>query len=113
MRLNKIIAAAALVALAGCGESESTAANDRIKLFYLETCPHCHNAMNYFASELPDVPVEKYEVRETGNGVKFQKQLKDCNLSSTGVPVIVVGKKCWQGFDPVSTGAELKQALGK
>ncbi len=75
------------------------AANAGVTVYYSPTCPHCHNALNFFEAE--KIAVEKINVGEGDNYSKFTAALAECEFTSGGVPVIVIDGKCWQGYAPV------------
>ena len=71
-------------------------------LFYLPTCPHCHNAMNYINKNLKSmykdinfIFVNVSNKSERNFYFKFKKEL---NILANGVPVAVIGKKYILGF---------------
>lgn len=72
-----------------------------ITIYYNPECPYCHAALEFFARELPGVKLNKIELNgEPGkNRIKFEEGLEMCHLGSRGIPLIIVGKKCFQGFD--------------
>jgi len=105
-----LIAAIATLALAACGKSEQSS---DITLYYMPGCPHCHYAMDFFASELAHATLEKINVTEAGkNQERFLKALEKCGLSSRGVPLIIVQGECIQGYAP-EVGAMIKEKLSK
>lgn len=73
-----------------------------ITLYYSPYCPHCHHARDFFVNrivyEYPDVRVVQVNVMDQKNLPQFQDVLKKCKYDSGGVPVIVVGDKCFQGY---------------
>jgi glutaredoxin len=83
--------------------SAATAAN--ITLYYSPTCPHCHNAREFIsqtlAYEYPSLVVEAVNVMEQENMPAFQAALLKCKYESGGVPVLVIGDECMQGYAPV------------
>ena len=80
--------------------SNVNAAN--ITLFYSPTCPHCHHAREFISNELvyvyDDLQVTTVNVMEQDNRQKFYDTLKKCEFKSGGVPVLVIGEKCFQGY---------------
>ena len=70
-------------------------------------------ALEFFASELPDVRLNKIELNggPGKNHDKFMAALNECGFESTGIPLIIAGGKCFQGFGP-DTGREIKHAIG-
>ena len=73
-----------------------------ITLYYSPTCPHCHHARDFINGRLvyeyPTISVTQVNVMEEPNLPRFQETLKKCEYVSGGVPVIVVGEKCFQGY---------------
>ena len=82
-----------------------------ITLYYSPTCGHCHNARDFMAGtlayEYPTLKIEAVNVLD-GHMADFESTLKKCEYSSGGVPVIVIGDKCFQGY-----GAGLNNELRK
>ena len=106
--MKKILIAGAAGVLFACG---SDAAD--ITLYYMPGCPHCHYALEFFDKELKDVPVEKVNITEGGRAIeRFNAALKKCNLTSRGVPLMIVKGECIQGYAP-EVGAQIKAKLGK
>ncbi|GHT59909.1 hypothetical protein FACS18945_6090 [Bacteroidia bacterium] len=99
-----------LITIAAVFFSYSAIAAD-ITLYYSPTCPHCHHAMEFLKTELPDVKRNEINVSEPANRDKFIKALKECKLENGYIPLAVIGKKCFQGFGE-TTKAEYKTALG-
>ncbi len=73
-----------------------------ITLYYSPTCPHCHHARAFIADRLvyeyPTISVTAVNVMNGDNLPLFQDALEKCDYSSGGVPVIVIGDKCFQGY---------------
>lgn len=67
-------------------------------------------ALGFIQAQLPDAVVEKIDVTAEKNHRKFVAALKECELDSRGVPVIIAGGRCWQGFSE-DVGAEIKKVL--
>lgn len=90
-----------LVALAGLVFCGAASAAD-VTLYYSPSCPHCHHARDFFVNkvvyEYPDVRVVQVNVMNHANRPMFERVLEKCNYTSGGVPVIVVGDKCFQGY---------------
>jgi len=90
-----------LFALVGLVFTGAASAAD-ITLYYSPYCPHCHHARDFFVNrivyEYPDVRVVQVNVMDQKNLPQFQDVLKKCKYDSGGVPVIVVGDKCFQGY---------------
>ena len=73
-----------------------------ITVYHSPTCPHCHHAREFISStliyEYPELKVTEVNVMEPANQEVFQEALKKCEFESGGVPVIIVGDKCEQGY---------------
>ena len=97
-----------------CGAVISGANAADITIYYSPTCPHCHNARNFIETSLiyeyDSLKVTTVNVTEEYNQQEFTDALKNCKYESGGVPVIVVGEKCFQGFGE-STKSELRDAV--
>lgn len=97
-----------------CGAVISGANAADITIYYSPTCPHCHNARNFIETNLiyeyDNLKVTTVNVTEEYNQKEFFDTLKKCEYESGGVPVLVVGEKCFQGFGE-STKAELREAI--
>jgi glutaredoxin len=83
--------------------SGATAAD--ITLYYSPTCPHCHHAREFISGalvyEYPSLKVEAVNVMEQENLPAFQAALEKCKYESGGVPVMVIGDECMQGYAEV------------
>ena len=81
--------------------SGAAAAAD-VTLYYSPTCPHCHHAREFLSNtlvyEYPDVKVTYINVMEQTNLELFKDALKKCDFSDGGIPVLVIGDKCEQGY---------------
>jgi len=108
MKKLSIVSALCGVAFAGA----ASAAN--ITIFYSPTCPHCHNARDFISSSLiyeyPALTVTEVNVMEGTNLPYFQETLKKCEYESSGVPVMVIGDKCFQGY-AASMQDEMREAV--
>lgn len=73
-----------------------------VTVYYSPTCPHCHHAREFISNNLvyeyPDLKVSEVNVMVQESLPLFQETLKKCEYESGGVPVIVVGDKCFQGY---------------
>lgn len=73
-----------------------------ITVYYSPTCPHCHHAREFINNtliyEYPTIKVTEVNVMEEANLAKFRETLEKCKFESGGVPVIVIGDKCEQGY---------------
>lgn len=73
-----------------------------ITIYHSPSCPHCHHAREFISStliyEYPDLKVTEVNVTDPANMEKFQEALTKCEFESGGVPVLVIGDKCEQGY---------------
>lgn len=73
-----------------------------ISVYYSPTCPHCHHAREFISSELiyvyDNLKVTQIDVTNPDNQQEFMDTLKKCEYESGGVPVLVIGEKCFQGY---------------
>ena len=96
--MKKLSLLSAIFGLAFIG---SASAAD-ITIYYSPTCPHCHHARDFIGGQLvyeyPELEVTAVNVMTEENLPVFQDALKKCEYESGGVPVIVVGDKCFQGY---------------
>lgn len=96
--MKKLSILSAIFGMAFAGAA--SAAN--ITIYHSPTCPHCHHAREFISStliyEYPDLVVTEVNVMDQANLPAFQEALKKCEFESGGVPVIVVGDKCEQGY---------------
>lgn len=108
MKLSKLLFALACGAFVGI----ANAAN--ITIFYSPTCPHCHHARNFIENtliyEYEDLEVSTVNVTNADNRPKFFDTLKKCGYDRGGVPVLVIGEKCFQGYSD-SMQNELRDAV--
>lgn len=92
----------------------STASAANITIFYSPTCPHCHHALHFISNDLiyeyDDLVVTKVDVTTQENRQTFIDALKKCEYSNGGVPVLVIGEKCFQGYGE-SLDNEIRSAI--
>ena len=73
-----------------------------ITIFYSPSCPHCHHARDFIKNELiyeyDDLKVTEINATLSENRQTFIDALKKCEYTSGGVPVLVIGDKCFQGY---------------
>lgn len=73
-------------------------------LFYSDSCPHCHNEIEYLEDELVKeyknkINVYKYEVTKDKDNNKIMSSVKEMfKVTSPGVPFTVIGDKYILGF---------------
>jgi len=85
-----------------------------ITIYYSPTCPHCHHAREFISQNLiyeyPNLNVTTVNVTDSANRDEFMAVLKKCEYTSGGVPVMVVGEKCFQGYGD-SMGDSIRAAI--
>ena len=85
-----------------------------LTLYYTPTCPFCHHAKDFIndhlREEFPDLNVIEINVSEQRNQRGFMDTISGCGLEGSGVPLIVIGETCLQGFSQ-SVGNEMREAL--
>ena len=90
-----------LLLLCGLLYSGASVAAD-VTLYYSPTCPHCHHAREFLTNtlvyEYPDIKVTAVNVMEPSNLELFKVALDKCGFKSGGIPVLVIGDKCEQGY---------------
>lgn len=90
-----------LSAICGMAVFGAASAAD-ITIFYSPTCPHCHHAREFIGGQMvyeyPNLAVREVNVMMAEARPMFEETLKKCEYESGGVPVIVVGEKCFQGY---------------
>jgi len=73
-----------------------------ITIYHMPTCPHCHHARDFVSNNLiyeyPELKVTLINVTDAANRDEFMATLKKCKYESGGVPVLVIGEKCFQGY---------------
>ena len=108
MKISKLI-----YGLIACAFVENANAAD-ITIFYAPTCPHCHHARDFISStliyEYGDLKVTEVNIMDSANTQEFVDALFKCGYRTGGVPVMVVGEKCFQGYAD-STQNELRTAI--
>lgn len=96
--MKKILFLSALIGMVFIGAA--SAAN--ITVYYSPSCPHCHHAREFIEGtlvyEYPTITVTNVNVMDQTNLPAFQDALTKCKYESGGVPVIVIGDKCMQGY---------------
>ena len=85
-----------------------------ITIFYSPTCPHCHHARDFIKNELiyeyDDIKVTEINAVLEEHRQDFIDTLKKCEYTNGGVPVLVVGDTCFQGYGK-SSDAKIRDAV--
>lgn len=83
----------------------AASASETVTVYYSPSCPYCHYARNDLADKLiyeyPNLSVTEVDVSNPDNHPAFTETLKKCGLKSGGVPVIVFGDNCKQGYSGI------------
>ncbi len=91
-----------------------TAGAANITIYHSPHCPHCHHAREFISStliyEYPELQVSEVNVTEEAAMPLFQEALTKCEYESGGVPVMVIGEKCFQGYADFM-GQEIRDAI--
>ncbi|MBS7386197.1 MAG: hypothetical protein KIG73_00605, partial [Alphaproteobacteria bacterium] len=73
-----------------------------ITIYYSPSCPHCDHAREFISNtlvyEYPELKVTAVNVMDQAILPAFQDALKKCEFDNGGVPVMVIGDKCEQGY---------------
>nr|MBQ0091529.1 hypothetical protein [Candidatus Enterousia merdequi] len=97
MKLSKLL----LSFIAGISFVGGVNAAD-ITIFYAPTCPHCHHARDFISNNLiyeyDNLKVKEVNVTNADNRQAFVDALFKCGYQKGGVPVLVIGEKCFQGY---------------
>lgn len=96
--MKKISVLAAAFGFAAFGAASAA----DITVYYSPSCPHCHHARDFIGEtliyEYPQIRVTEINVMEDENLSAFQDVVAKCEYTSGGVPVMVIGEKCFQGY---------------
>lgn len=97
MKLSKLFSVITLGMAFGFGANAAD-----ITVFYSPTCPHCHHAREFISStliyEYDNLKVKEINVMDINNRQAFVDALYKCGYNKGGVPVLVIGEKCFQGY---------------
>lgn len=94
-------------------EVEYAIREGEVALFWGDGCPHCVNVDKFLEennSLIDKLHIKKIEVFNDLKGQKtFMEKVQECQLSTSGVPLLYKDGKCFQGDLPVIE--ELKKSL--
>ena len=89
-------------AILGLSLINAASASEVITIYYSPSCPYCHYARDDISGKLvyeyPNLTVTEVDVSNPDNRNMFSHALGRCGLKSGGVPLIVYGDKCEQGY---------------
>lgn len=92
-------------AILGLSLINAASASEVITIYYSPSCPYCHYARDDISGKLvyeyPNLTVTEVDVSNPDNRNMFSHALGRCGFKSGGVPVIVYGDKCKQGYSGV------------
>jgi len=81
-----------------------------IILFYGDGCPHCAKEelfINKLLLEYDNLKLHKFEIyNNSENKELYKKVIKELNIKSSGVPLLIVGKKYFVGFYNAKTNGK-------
>jgi len=87
-----------------------------LTVYHSPSCPHCHHARDFISEtlvkEYPDLVVVEINASDPANRKVFVDAIEKCKMNSYGVPVVVIGEKCFQGYGP-SSGNDYRAALNE
>jgi glutaredoxin len=83
-----------------------------IDIFYLPTCPHCEQALNflYNISEEYNLTINEYNI-ENPNVSRIFSSLSNYYNSSLGVPLIFIGNETFLGFAYGNTSQQINNRI--
>ena len=99
---------AAILALSACdnaAQQTTTAeiAPDKVYFFFSNTCPHCHEALDYLNQKYPDLEVSMTNVGNPEGFDLFVKCARKFNLGNQiGTPLFCMGENYLMGWSPES-----------
>lgn len=82
-------------------------------LFYSETCPHCHNEIEFLKAlkqEIPELEIHAFEISKNKANVELlQKTAEEFEADSRFVPFTVIGKNYLTGYsNDAATGSQIR-----
>ena len=87
-----------------------------VNLFYLTTCPHCHDEIEFLKEyeKEEEISVKKFEVTNSKNRQLWSRVGNKIGAEVGSVPLTVIGDQFILGFDkPETTGEEIKDLVTK
>ncbi len=100
------ICAAALLLLSACDNASKQTeeiAPDKIYFFFSNTCPHCHDALNYLNKKYPNLEISMTNVGNPEGFELFVKCARKFNLGNQiGTPLFCMGENHLMGWSPES-----------
>ena len=100
------ICAAALLLLGACDKGSKQTeeiAPDKIYFFFSNTCPHCHDALNYLNQKYPNLEISMANVGNPEGFELFAKCARKFNLGNQiGTPLFCMGENHLMGWSPES-----------
>lgn len=86
---------------AGGGKATAELRPDRIYFFYSNTCPHCHEALNYIERRYPSLAMEMVNVgNPAGYGLLLKCAQKFKLGRNIGTPLFCMGDNYLMGWTP-------------
>lgn len=90
---KKILLVALVAVTAACSNDANVIKDNEIYLFYQNSCPHCHDAFQFFDSQMPDVKMNRVNVANREGWDLLLKCADKFNLDKNrlGTPLICMG----------------------
>ncbi len=102
--MNKILTLLLLIPLflLGCGKNDlETISPDKVYFFYSDTCPHCHDALEYINRKYPDLQISMVNVANDGGYDLLIRCAQKFKLGRRiGTPLFCMGDKYIMGWTP-------------
>ncbi|MCK5061695.1 DUF2330 domain-containing protein [Candidatus Parcubacteria bacterium] len=97
------------------GQNPEEAVKFEIDFFTGENCPHCEKAKSFLDKlgyAYPDLKINIYEIyNDEDNKNLYQQAVDEKQISSAGVPLIIIGDEHVLGFAEDITGKEIKSKI--
>ena len=92
-KLKKILLSVIILSVAACGNDAQSLKENEIYLFYQNSCPHCHDAFQYFDSQMPNLKMNRVNVASREGWELLLKCADKFNLDKNqlGTPLICMG----------------------
>lgn len=101
--MKKLLALFLLLPLftAACKNSDTDIRPDKVYFFYSDTCPHCHDALDYINQKYPDLQLTMVNVANQGGYDLFTRCAAKFKLGRRiGTPLFCMGDNYIMGWAP-------------
>ena len=97
--MKKICMILAVLIITACSHNSENLNDNQIYFFYSNTCPHCHDAIEYINSKYPELDVAMVNVSNPGGYELLFEAAQKYNLDeSVGTPLIAFGDNYIMGW---------------